>query len=48
MVGSLLSQVLIIVAFFDVVTALQDQWKTTLLLRAKNALKVKEDEDDLT
>jgi len=28
---------------------MQDPWKTTLLLRAKNALKAKEDEeDDLT
>ena len=28
---------------------LQDQWKTTLLLRAKNALKAKEiEEEDLT
>lgn len=36
-----------VVKEFDSMSRL-DQWKTTLLLRAKNALKVKEDEDDLT
>ena len=35
--------------FWVIMISLQDEWKTTLLLRAKNALKEKEiEEEDLT